>query len=95
MYPNVPLLDEFGIKNAGWDNWFGIVAPPNLPKPIADRLIEEIVAVQKMPEAVLRFQAAKVPVEPNPLTGEAFKQRMAEEYKVWKDLVAREKIVVD
>ena len=41
-YPNLPTLEESGIKNASWDIWFGFLAPPNLPKPIADRLIAEI-----------------------------------------------------
>lgn len=35
LYPNAPTLEESGIQNASWDNWFGVVAPPNLPQPIA------------------------------------------------------------
>lgn len=94
-YPNAATLEEVGIKNAGWDNWFGIVAPPNLPKPIADRLIAEISAVLKTPEAVDRYQAAKLVADSNPLTGEAFKKRVVEEQGMWKAVVAREKIAVE
>ena len=95
MYPNAPTLEEGGIRNATWDNWFGVVAPPNLPKPIADRLIEEISAVLKNPEAIAKYQStAKVASDPNPLTGEAFRKRVLEEHERWKAIVAREKIVV-
>jgi tripartite-type tricarboxylate transporter receptor subunit TctC len=95
MYANAPTIEEAGIKNASWDNWFGIVGPPNLPKAIADRLIEEVGAVLKTPEAVAKFQAvAKTPPDSNPLTGEAFKKRVMDEYNRWKTVVAREKITV-
>lgn len=94
-YPDLPTLEEVGIKNASWDNWFGIVGPPDLPKPIADRLIEEIGAVLKMPEAISRYQTAKLPPASDPLTGEAFKMRVIEEHKNWKVVVARERIAVD
>jgi tripartite-type tricarboxylate transporter receptor subunit TctC len=95
MYPNAPLIEEIGIRNASWDNWFGVVGPPHLPKPIADRLIEELGAVLKAPEAVAKFQAvAKTPPDADPLTGEAFKRRVIEEYNRWKAVVTREKISV-
>ena len=55
-YPNVPTLEEFGIKDASWDVWFGFFAPPNLPKPIADRLNAEIGAILKDPEAIAKYQ---------------------------------------
>jgi tripartite-type tricarboxylate transporter receptor subunit TctC len=94
-FPNLPTLDEAGIKNASWNIWQGFMAPPNLPKPIADRLIAEISAVLKDPEAIARYQAAgKVVPETNLVTGEAFKNDVLEAAKNWKAVVAREKIVV-
>jgi tripartite-type tricarboxylate transporter receptor subunit TctC len=95
VYPNVPTLDENGIKGANWDVWFGFMAPPNLPKPIADKLIAEISAMYKDPEAIAKFlQATKVQPEANPLVGDAFKQRTLEDFKMWKSVADREKIVV-
>ncbi len=94
-YPNLPTLEEIGIKGATWDLWYGLVAPPNLPKPIADRLIAELSAIYKDPEAMAKFQtAARVPPAVNPLTGDAFKKQVLEEHKGWKAVVEREKIVV-
>jgi tripartite-type tricarboxylate transporter receptor subunit TctC len=71
------------------------MAPPNLPKPIADRLIAEISAVLKDPEAIAKYQAVgKVVPETNLVTGDAFKKEVLEANKNWKAVVAREKIVV-
>lgn len=94
-YPNLPTLEELGIKNASWDIWFGVVGPPKLPKPIADRLIAEIGAVLKDPEAIAKYLAAvKIAPDANPLTGEDFKKKVLEEHKGWKSVVEREKIAV-
>jgi tripartite-type tricarboxylate transporter receptor subunit TctC len=94
-YPNLPTLEEVGIKGASWELWFGFMAPPNLPKPIADRLIAEIGAVLKDPDAIAKYVAAtKSAPALDPLIGDAFKKRAIEENKTWKAVVEREKIVV-
>lgn len=92
VFPDMPTLEEQGIKGASWDVWFGFVAPPNLPKPIADRLTAEIEAVMKDPEAVAKFAA--ISAVPDVLTGEAFKKAVVDENKQLKDLIAREKLAV-
>jgi tripartite-type tricarboxylate transporter receptor subunit TctC len=94
-FANLPTLEEIGIKNAGWDQWFGFLAPPNLPKPIADRLVAEISAVLKDPQAIAKYQsAATFAPDSDPLIGEVFKKQVLEENKKWKTVVEREKIVV-
>lgn len=94
-FPNAPTLEESGIKNASWDAWFGFIAPPNLPKPLADRLIAEIGAVLKDQEAIAKYQtAAKSTPEAKPLMGDDFKKQVLQENKNWKTVVDREKIVV-
>jgi tripartite-type tricarboxylate transporter receptor subunit TctC len=94
-FPDKPTLEELGYKGAGWDVWFGFVAPPKLPKPIQDRLLTELDAVYKDPEATSKFNAAaKASPETNPLTGEAFKKQALEELKNWKTVAEREKVVV-
>jgi tripartite-type tricarboxylate transporter receptor subunit TctC len=92
-YPDLPTLEENGIKNASWDLWYGLVAPPNLPKPIADRLTEELAAVMKDPEAIAKF-AATSKVAPDLLVGPAFKKAVLDEHRQWKVVAEREKIVM-
>ena len=94
-YPNVPTLEEFGIKDASWDVWFGFFAPPNLPKPIADRLNAEIGAILKDPEAIAKYQnVMKAPPDKEPLVGDAFKKQTVDDNRKWKAVVDRAKIVV-
>ncbi len=94
-FPNAPTFQELGINNASWDVWFGFFAPPNLPKAIADRLTTELAAVFKDPEAIAKFQSTiKVAPDTEPLRGDAFRSLVLEDYKRWKAVVEREKIVI-
>jgi tripartite-type tricarboxylate transporter receptor subunit TctC len=95
IYPDLPTLEESGIKNAGWDVWFAFIAPPNLPKPIADRLITEMSAVFKDPAAVAKFLSTSKSVpEANMLTGDALKKQVIEDNVGWKGVAVRESITV-
>jgi tripartite-type tricarboxylate transporter receptor subunit TctC len=95
-FPNVPTLEEAGIKGATWDVWWGFFAPPNLPKPIAERLIAEITAVTRDPASIAKYKSVvKFEPEANPLTGEAFKQQVLEDSRKWKTVVDREKITIE
>jgi tripartite-type tricarboxylate transporter receptor subunit TctC len=95
LYPNVPTLEELGIKGATLDVAAGFVAPPKMPKALADRIIAELQAVMRDPEAILKYQtAAKYTPDLDAPTGEAFKKLAVEEHLKWKAVVAREKIVV-
>lgn len=94
-YPDLPTLAEQGYVNASHDAWFAFVAPPNLPKPIADRLIADLTAVFKDPEALEKYKSATKDVpDANPLIGEDFKKFALEQNKNWKAVADREKIVV-
>jgi tripartite-type tricarboxylate transporter receptor subunit TctC len=94
-WPDLPTLAEQGFANASHDAWFGFVAPPNLPKPIADRLIRELDAVFKDPEALARYKSTTKDVpDAKPLVGDEFKQFALEHNRNWKAIVEKEKIVV-
>lgn len=95
VFPNLPNLDEVGIKGASWDIWFGFIAPPNVPKPVADRLTTELLAILKEPEAREKYKAVtKSEPDAEPLVGDAFKAQALSEVKMWKGVAEREKIVV-
>ena len=95
FFPDQPTLEEMGFKGGTWDLWFGFVAPPNLPKPIAERLTAELLAVLKNPDAIAKYKATLNLPDPNPLTGDAFKSKVQEEHARWRGIVVREKIVVE
>jgi tripartite-type tricarboxylate transporter receptor subunit TctC len=41
QYPNVPTIDESGLKNFFFDSWFAMVLPAGTPKAIVERLNSE------------------------------------------------------
>lgn len=48
--PDVPTLDEAGLKGFDQGTWFGVLAPAATPKDIVMRLNTEIVKIVKSPE---------------------------------------------
>jgi tripartite-type tricarboxylate transporter receptor subunit TctC len=95
LYPDAPTLEEAGINGATWGVWFGFLAPPNLPQPIADRLITEIQMVIKDPEAIEKYKTAnKLVPEPNPAVGADFKKQALDEVDTWKAVANRLGVVV-
>ena len=50
VMPDVPTVDEQGLKGFNVASWFGIMAPAGTPKPIIDRLYAQIAKVVDTPE---------------------------------------------
>jgi tripartite-type tricarboxylate transporter receptor subunit TctC len=44
-FPEVPTMEETGYKGAPSRSWYGLFAPAGTPKPIVDRLANEVAAV--------------------------------------------------
>lgn len=62
LFPQIPTMDEAGLSRFEMSQWFGLMGPANLPKPIVVRLNTEVVAVLKQPEVVekIRSQGADI-----------------------------------
>jgi tripartite-type tricarboxylate transporter receptor subunit TctC len=48
--PDVPTLDEAGLKGFDFGTWFGILAPAATPKEVVARLNSEIVKIVNSPD---------------------------------------------
>jgi tripartite-type tricarboxylate transporter receptor subunit TctC len=48
--PEVPTVDESGVKGYESTNWYCMLGPANLPRPIVDRWHKEMTAVLNSPE---------------------------------------------
>jgi len=55
VFPEVPTLDESGIKGIDIPHWYGIWAPPKTPPAIIDALYREYVRVMALPHIRERF----------------------------------------
>jgi tripartite-type tricarboxylate transporter receptor subunit TctC len=50
LLPNVPTLDEQGIKGFEMSGWGGIVAPAGTPPDIVERLNDELIRISSSPD---------------------------------------------
>jgi tripartite-type tricarboxylate transporter receptor subunit TctC len=48
--PDVPTLDEAGLKGFNLGTWFGLLAPAATPAPIVDRVSKELVRIVNAPD---------------------------------------------
>jgi tripartite-type tricarboxylate transporter receptor subunit TctC len=53
--PDVPTLNELGLKGFELTQWQAVVAPAGTPKPVIDRLNREVVKALKMPDVIDRL----------------------------------------
>jgi tripartite-type tricarboxylate transporter receptor subunit TctC len=68
--PDVPTMDEAGVKGLNVDSWIGLFAPAGTPKPAIEKLQREIAAAA--PELKAKFLAVggdSMAVPPNQLDG--------------------------
>lgn len=54
--PDVPTLDEAGLKGFDQGTWFGVLAPAATPKEVVARLNTEVVNIVKSPEFQKRME---------------------------------------
>jgi tripartite-type tricarboxylate transporter receptor subunit TctC len=73
QYPDVPTLDEVGLKNFDADTWFGFYAPGGTPQPVVAKLNTEINKVLRSPAFVERMNA--IGAIPAPMSPQDFGTR--------------------
>jgi tripartite-type tricarboxylate transporter receptor subunit TctC len=83
--PNVPSLDELGIKNAESDTFQGIYVPAGTPQPIVDRLAKELAVILARPDLQEKFVKAGLPVVAE--GPEVFRARIAREVPMYKEII--------
>jgi tripartite-type tricarboxylate transporter receptor subunit TctC len=84
--PDTPAVAEVlpGFEVVGW---YGVLAPPNLPKPLLTKIHADTVAFVKSPEFGKRVESdGALPVSNDP---EVFRQFMLADLKKWADVVKR------
>jgi tripartite-type tricarboxylate transporter receptor subunit TctC len=92
QFPDVPTIAELypGFKALTWN---GLLAPANLPKPIVERLANEMQKALKDP--VFLDRMAKMGLDPVPTTPAQFASDIRMEYAMWRDLIKTTGVTVD
>lgn len=83
-YPDVPTLEEAGLKGLVVTGYYGLLAPAGTPEIILDRMRKELAEMLKDPKIVAQidtfgFQRAFV-------TGDEFKNILMADLQRWKDV---------
>ena len=93
VLPDVPTIEEAGIKGFRAVTWFGVVAPPNTPQPVIQKLNKAFVNVMKTPEVKKSFlEQGAVPIADSPEKTKIF---IRDEAAKWGDLIKKTKTTID
>jgi tripartite-type tricarboxylate transporter receptor subunit TctC len=85
--PNVPTLDESGLKGYEASTYIGIAAPAGTPQAVVGRLNEATRKVMARPEVLERLRA--LGTEPGASSPEEFRRMIAEELAKWRDVARK------
>lgn len=91
--PEVPTLDEAGLKGFDIGTWFGVLAPAATPKEIVARLNAEMVKVIQSPE--FRQRMAEIGAEPVGNSAEEMARQVREQTEKFARLVKDAKVVIE
>jgi tripartite-type tricarboxylate transporter receptor subunit TctC len=83
--PDVPTLDELGVKDAVSDTFQGIYAPAGTPQSVIDRLVKELNIILARPDVKEKFIKAGLPVVAE--GPDAFRARIAHEVPMYKEII--------
>jgi len=84
--PDVPTLDEAGLRGYEASLWVAIVAPAATPAAIVSRLHGEMAALLAAPDTVAALDAQGMETEPS--TPDDLRRRIRAEIDKWRSLVA-------
>jgi len=91
--PDVPTLDEAGLKAFDIGTWFGVLAPAATPKDILARLNTEMVKVIHSPE--FRKRMAEIGAEPVGNSADQMAQQVRSETEKFAKLVKDAKVTIE
>ena len=92
-FPQVPTFVESGYPNMLVETWYGMLAPAGTPPAIVAKMNAEINQLLMLPE--VKEAMAKQSVDPAGGKPERFDALLRKEIKLWTQVVARGKIVVE
>jgi tripartite-type tricarboxylate transporter receptor subunit TctC len=80
--PDIPTLNELGLKGFDVTAWIAMVAPKGTPRPVVDNLNGAINAILRDPD--FRAQMIKIGIDPLGNTPDEFATFLREQLPIWK-----------
>jgi tripartite-type tricarboxylate transporter receptor subunit TctC len=92
--PDLPTLDEAGLKGFDMTTWWGVMAPAKTPRAVVDKLSDEILRAMAAPDVQerLRARGSEMPAVRTPAQFTAFVER---ERHIYAALVKRSGATAD
>jgi len=91
--PDVPTMEEAGLKPFNMGTWFGVLAPAAAPKEVVDRLNAEMVKIIRSPDFTRRMaEIGAVPIGDTPAE---MKARIGADTANYAKLVKEAKVAVN
>jgi tripartite-type tricarboxylate transporter receptor subunit TctC len=84
--PNIPTMDEFGLKNFNASYWNGIFGPKGLPPAIVDRLAQAFNKVMAQPDIQAKLVPTAIEVD-STSTPAQFAKMIKDDYATWAEAV--------
>ena len=91
--PDVPTLDEAGLKGFNIGTWFGVLAPAGTPKELVARLNTEMVKIIRSPE--FRKRMEEIGAEPVGNGADQMAQQIKDETEKFAKLVKDAKVTIE
>ncbi len=91
--PNVPTIDELGVKGVDVDMWYSLSAPAKTPEAVVRRINSEIVAIMKLPE--VRETLGKAGLDAAWSTPQELGSTSTKDYARWGEVIRRNGITAE
>jgi tripartite-type tricarboxylate transporter receptor subunit TctC len=92
-FPDVPTVAESVIPGFEVISWTGLAGPPNLPKPIVDRLNAELRKALAVPDVKSKLES--MGGDPRATTPDEMKALVQRQYDTWKKLAAEANLSIN
>jgi tripartite-type tricarboxylate transporter receptor subunit TctC len=83
--PDVPTLEEIGIKDADSDTFQAVYVLAGTPQPIVDRLVKELTIILAKPDTQEKFEKIGLPVVAE--GPDVFRKRIQREVPMFKEII--------
>lgn len=93
LLPQVPTLEELGVKGVDINQWYALFAPAGTPKPLVDQLNKALLASLADKDVAKRIEDHGAQVEGS--TPEVLAQTVSKELTKWRGVVQKAQLTPD